>query len=250
MPAGTLTRVPTEVEPAVLQHLLDLQSEDTAIKRLAERRASLPEARRLAEVNENLAELEADLQIANRQNTDAAREQERLEGEIELLDQKVAREEQRMYSGNVANPKELSSLQAEVEALKRKKSSMEDELLDVMERREQIGETVQTLSAEREEAARESAELTAKVEGLTGEIDSELKGHESQRVEVASTIPDDLLALYDKLRESKNGVGAAALVDGTCQGCHTKLPAKEVERVKSEGGLQRCDNCRRILVVP
>jgi uncharacterized protein len=242
--------VPTKVEPAVLQRLLDLQAEDTAIKRLEDRRASLPEARRLAEVNENFAELEADLQIANRQNADVAREQERLEGEIELLDQKVAREEQRMYSGNVANPKELSSLQAEVESLKRKKSSMEDELLDVMERKEQIGETAQTLGAEREEAARESAELTAKVEGLTGEIDSELKVHESERVEIASTIPDDLLALYDKLRETKNGVGAAALENGTCQGCHTKLPAKEVERVKAEGGLQRCDNCRRILVVP
>jgi uncharacterized protein len=242
--------VPTEVEPAVLQRLLDVQAEDTSIKRLEDRRASLPEARRLAEVNENLAELEADLQIANRKNADATRDQERLEGEIELLDQKVAREERRMYSGNVANPKELSSLQAEVESLKRKKSSMEDELLDVMERKEQIGETVQSLGAEREEAARESAELTAKVEGLTGEIDSELKVHQSERVEVASTIPDDLLALYDKLRGTKNGVGAAALEDGTCQGCHTKLPAKEVERVKTEGGLQRCDNCRRILVVP
>ena len=242
--------MPTKVEPAILQRLLDLQAEDTAIKRLEDRRASLPETRRLAEVNENLAELEADLQIANQQNADVAREQERLEGEIELLDQKVAREEQRMYSGNVANPKELSSLQAEVESLKRKKSSMEDELLDAMERKEQIGETVQSLGAEREEAARESAELTAKVEGLTGEIDSELKVHQSERVEVASTIPDDLLALFDKLRETKNGVGAAALEDGTCQGCHTKLPAKEVERVKTEGGLQRCDNCRRILVVP
>jgi predicted nucleic acid-binding Zn-ribbon protein len=242
--------VPTEVEPAVLQRLLDLQTEDTAIKRLKDRRASLPEAQRLAEVNEALAELEADLQIASRQNDEVSHEQERLEGEIELLDQKIGREEQRMYSGNVANPKELSSLQAEVESLKRKKSSMEDELLDVMERKEQISETVQTLGAEREEAARESAELTAKVEGLTGEIDSELKVHESERVEIVSTIPDDLLALYDKLRETKNGVGAAALENGTCQGCHTKLPAKEVERVKSEGGLQRCDNCRRILVVP
>lgn len=240
----------TEVEPAVLQRLLDLQAEDTAIKRLEDRRASLSEAQRLAEVNENLAELEADLQIANRQNADVGREQERLEGEIELLEQKVAREEQRMYSGSVASPKELSSLQAEVESLKRKKSSMEDELLDVMERKEQIGETAQTLGAEREVAARESAELSARVEGLTGEIDVELKSHESQRVEVASTIPDDLLALYDKLRETKNGVGAAALEDGTCQGCHTKLPAKEVERVKTEGGLQRCDNCRRILIVP
>jgi predicted nucleic acid-binding Zn-ribbon protein len=242
--------VPTEVEPAVLQRLLDLQTEDTAIKRLKDRRASLPEAQRLAEVNEALAELEADLQIANRQNDEVSREQERLEGEIELLDQKIAREEQRMYSGSVANPKELSSLQAEVESLKRKKSSMEDELLEAMERKEQMGDTIQNLSAEREEAARESAELTAKVAGLTSEIDSELKTHESERVEIASTIPDELLSLYDKLRETKHGVGAAALENGTCQGCHTKLPAKEVERVKAEGGLQRCDNCRRILVVP
>jgi predicted nucleic acid-binding Zn-ribbon protein len=242
--------VPTEVEPAVLQRLLDLQTEDTAIKRLKDRRASLPEAQRLAEVNEALAELEADLQIANRQNDEVSHEQERLEGEIELLDQKIAREEQRMYSGSVANPKELSSLQAEVESLKRKKSSMEDELLEVMERKEQMGDTIQNLSAEREEAARESAELTAKVGGLTSEIDSELKTHESERVEIASTIPDELLSLYDKLRETKHGVGAAALENGTCQGCHTKLPAKEVERVKAEGGLQRCDNCRRILVVP
>jgi uncharacterized protein len=242
--------VPTEVEPAVLQRLLDLQAEDTAIKRLTDRRASLPEAQRLAEVNETLAELEADLRIAGQQNDEISHEQGRLEGEIELLDQKIAREEQRMYSGNVANPKELSSLQAEVESLKRKKSSIEDELLEVMERKEQIGETVQNLSAEREDAARESAELTAKVEGLTGEIGSELKTHETARVEMASTIPDDVMSLYDKLRETKQGVGAAALVDGTCQGCHTKLPAKEIERVKAEGGLQRCDNCRRILVVP
>jgi uncharacterized protein len=113
-----------------------------------------------------------------------------------------------------------------------------------------MGDTIQNLSAEREEAARESAELTAKVGGLTSEIDSELKTHESERVEIASTIPDELLSLYDKLRETKHGVGAAALENGTCQGCHTKLPAKEVERVKAEGGLQRCDNCRRILVVP
>jgi predicted nucleic acid-binding Zn-ribbon protein len=57
------------------------------------------------------------------------------------------------------------------------------------------------------------------------------------------------LSLYDSIRASKNGVGAAALVGGTCQGCHTQLPAREVERMRAEGGLQRCDNCRRILVV-
>jgi predicted nucleic acid-binding Zn-ribbon protein len=84
---------------------------------------------------------------------------------------------------------------------------------------------------------------------LTGEIESELGAHGSARAEIATSLPDDLLKLYDQLRASKGGVGAAALEAGTCQGCHTKLPAKEIERLKAQGGLQRCDNCRRILVI-
>ncbi len=79
-----------------LRQLLDLQAEDTAILRLHERRASLPEAVRLKEVQDLLAELEADLEIARKQNDEIAREQSRLEGEIELIDQKSAREDQRM----------------------------------------------------------------------------------------------------------------------------------------------------------
>ena len=45
-----------------------------------------------------------------------ARRPNRLEGEVELLDQKIGREEQRMFAGTVSNPKELSALQAEVES--------------------------------------------------------------------------------------------------------------------------------------
>jgi uncharacterized protein len=241
--------MPTDVEPAVLQRLLDLQGEDSAIKRLNERRAALPEAARLAEVTAQLEELNSDIEIAQKQNDDVSREQARQEGEIELLDQKTAREQERMYSGQVSNPKELSSLQAEVASLQKKKSSIEDQLLEVMEQREQAAATLGSLKEERQQATAESEELSRKVSALTGEIDKELAEHSDKRTEIASTMPEDLLTLYDRLREQKGGVGAAALEAGTCQGCHTKLPAKEAERVRNEGGLQRCDNCRRILVV-
>ncbi len=241
--------MPTDVEPAVLQRLLDLQAEDTAIKRLEDRKASLPEAARLKQVTESLHELTSDLEIATKQDEEIAREHARLEGEIELLDQKIAREEQRMFAGTVSNPKELSSLQAEVESLKRKKSGLEDQLLEVMEQRESSSTTVARITGERDQTAAESAELTAKVGALTAEIDAELAQHSSQRDQVAADLPPDLLSMYDKIRQQKNGVGAAALEQGTCQGCHTKLPQKEIERMRTEGGLQRCDNCRRILVI-
>lgn len=237
------------MDQAALLRLLDLQAEDTAIARLNERRASLPEAARLKEVEELLAELEADLEIANKQNAEVAREQSRLEGEIETIEQKMGREEQRMLSGTVANPKELSALQAEVESLKRKRSGVEDHLLEVMEQREGAQATVDKLETERVAAAAERDELRAKVTQLMGAIDAELAAHASTREQIAPEIPAELSALYEKIRASKGGVGAAALAGGTCEGCHTKLPAVEAERIRKRKGLQRCDNCRRILVV-
>ena len=237
------------VDEAALHRLLDLQAEDSAIKKLNEQRSSLPEAARLAEVTDQLAELGADIEIATKQNDEVTREQSRLEGEIELIEQKTTREEQRMYSGNVANPKELSALQAEIEMLKKKRATIEDNLLEVMVQKDQATTTLENLQGEHNKASEESAGLTKVVGALTEDIDAQLREHETKRNEIAASIPDDLLALYDKLREQKAGVGAAALEAGTCSGCHTKLPAKEVERLKAEGGLQRCDNCRRILVV-
>lgn len=233
-----------------LQRLLDLQGEDSAITRLEERRAALPEAQRLAEVNDQIAELAADIEIATKQADEIAREQNRLEGEMEIGDQKIAREEQRLFSGAVANPKELSALQAEVEMLKRKKGELEDQLLEIMVARDQATQTLDRLRTESEQANAEGGELSKKVATLTTEIDTQLKDHTAARGSIATEIAPTTLELYDKLRSSKGGIGAAALEDGTCQGCHTKLPNKEVERLRAEGGLQRCENCRRILVVP
>jgi predicted nucleic acid-binding Zn-ribbon protein len=238
-----------QADETALQNLLTLQSEDTEIRRLNERKATLPEAARLAEVNAGLAELESDLAIARKQLEEVEREQSRLEGEIELLATKTEREEGRLFSGGVSNPKELASLQAEVEGLKRRRGELEDQLLEVMVSRDSASETADSLEKERSAASAESTELTAKVAELSGEIEAALGDHGARRSEIVALIEADLLSLYESIRDSKHGVGAAELVGDTCQGCHTKLPAREVERLRSERGLQRCDNCRRILVV-
>jgi uncharacterized protein len=239
-----------DVDDAALDRLLAVQEEDTEIRRLSERRTSLPEAARLARVNDKLAELEADLAIAGKQLQEIEREQNRLEGEIEILAGKTEREEGRLFSGSVSNPKELSSLQAEVVMLRKRASGLEDNLLEAMVQRDGAGAAVERLESERDRTAAESAALTMEVGAISGDIDAQLRSHGATRDEIAAEIPDALLRLYEGLRTSKNGVGAAALVGDTCQGCHTKLPAREVERLRAEGGLQRCDNCRRILVVP
>jgi uncharacterized protein len=236
-------------DPAALNRLLDLQVEDSAIRQLQHRRETLPEAQELAAVNDRLAELASDLEIATKQFEEAEREQSRLEGEISLIDDKISREDKRMLSGGVSSPKELSALQAEVESLRRKKSGIEDQLLEVMEQREQAETTLRSIRDEHEAITKRSAELGDVVNRAIQDIDADLSLHGQQRDAIAPEIPADLVTLYDRLRAEKAGIGAAALRSGTCEGCHTQLPAKEVERLRSEGGLQRCDNCRRILVI-
>jgi predicted nucleic acid-binding Zn-ribbon protein len=57
-----------------------------------------------------------------------------------------------------------------------------------------------------------------------------------------------LLELYEDLRRQKKGIGAAALVDGVCQGCHQQLSAVDLDRLRRADGIRRCVHCRRILV--
>jgi predicted nucleic acid-binding Zn-ribbon protein len=234
--------MPNDVTTEALGRLLDLQSEDTAISQLELRWTNLDEARQHAELNAVLAELEADLDIAGKQRDEVARDQSRLEGEIKLLEDKTTREEQRMFSGTIANPKELSALQAEVASLKRRQSDLEESLLEVMVQGESATETWERLASERETSAVQANDLGERVASIKNEIDSELERHRARRGSILPDIPESLLKLYERLREQKGGVGAAALVDGTCEGCHTKLSNKESERVRAEGGLQRCDN--------
>jgi uncharacterized protein len=241
--------MPTEVDDSALTRLLDLQAEDSAIKRLQARRTSLPEARRLGETKDLLAELDADLEMATKQADEIGRDQVRIEGEIRLVETKIAKEEKRLFSGSVANPKDLGVLQAEVEMLKRRRASAEDSLLEVMVQRDDAQQTMQRLSSERAEAASEAEGLSTTVSSLVSDIDRQLESHLSSREVIADELPVELVRLYEQVRDNKGGVGAAELAGDACQGCHTKLPAKEVERLRAAGGVQRCDNCRRILVV-
>jgi hypothetical protein len=82
------------------------------------------------------------------------------------------------------------------------------------------------------------------------EIDAELAELAAQRGPVAEGMPADLLALYDRLRAAKNGVGAAALRARQCSGCMLGLDNAELGTIRAaaDDEVLRCEECQRILV--
>ena len=228
--------------------LLALQGVDTGIDRASARRAALESGETLAAARAEADTAEAVVGELRLQVDELGRDQMRFEHEIDSLTQKEAAESKRMYDGSVANAKELEALQHETESLKRRRSEREDELLVLLEQREELdarvaaAETVaEGLRAEVDRTAMSAADelvgVTAELERLTAE-----------RASLAPKIDPELLELYEDLRRQKKGVGAATLVDGVCSGCHEQLSSMQLDKLKRTEGIRRCEHCRRILV--
>jgi uncharacterized protein len=229
--------------------LLDIQELDTAIDRLMARMRALEAgedaATALAEANEAermMGELRLRLD-------ELSRDQMRFEHEIDSMSQKAAAEERRLYDGSVANARELDSITHEVDNLKKRRSDREDELLALMEVREEL-EAQERAAAQRSEALRARVEEVGRV--AADEIDrleTELKERAEARATLAETVDAEFLELYEELRPQKKGVAAVALIEGVCQGCHEQLSSVYVDRLKRVEGPKRCEHCRRILVI-
>lgn len=236
----------------VFHELLRVQEHDTAADRLRHRRHTLPELAQLRAVEEELAGLEATLATVGAGAAEAARVQRRLEGELSLLEAKIAELDAKLYSGVVTVPRELQAMQAEGDAMRARRATLEDDVLEAMAAREPLDDEVAALERRRDELDREGARLRAAVAEAEADVDRELAAEIEARGAAASSIPEDLAALYEQLRAHLDGVGAAPLVNGRCGGCHLALPATEVDRLRKEPPetLVRCEQCSRILVRP
>ncbi|MGZ8625910.1 MAG: zinc ribbon domain-containing protein, partial [Actinomycetota bacterium] len=157
-------------------------------------------------------------------------------------------EEKRMYDGSIANPKELEALQHEIASLKDRRARAEDQLLEQMERREDLDARAATADAEANAARAHLEEVGGDAANELDRIVADVQERRATREALTPELDEELLELYEDLRRQKKGIGAAAIVDGVCQGCHEKLSAVELDHLKREDGVKRCEYCRRIVV--
>jgi predicted nucleic acid-binding Zn-ribbon protein len=230
--------------------LLDLQELDSAIDRLAHRRRTLPELAEIDRAESRLAELRDLVVGAETELSDADREQRKVENDVDVVRTRMTRDQQRLDTGSVSHAKELESLKHELGSLAKRQADLEDLVLEHMERREGVESRLGELRTEREKVTADLDAAVARRDESYADIDRDATERRSERDQTAATIPEDLLALYEKVRASSGGQGAAALHRGQCQGCHLSLPPTDLARFKAadDDEVLRCEECRRILV--
>lgn len=233
-----------------LEVLLEVQARDIAVDRLVHRRANLPERKDLAAVEARLATLAGRRAEIEEVRGELLRRQGDLEAEVESVTGRIRSIESRLYGGEVSASRELSAMAEEVESLRRRRSQLEDRVVEVMEEMEPIDAELGALLRACDEAEGEAEALRSAISGAEAVIDAEVASEQAERAPLAAQLPDALARQYESLRHRLGGVGAARLVNGSCSGCHLALPAMELERIlnAAPGAVVTCDQCGRILV--
>lgn len=239
-----------KADPAAQRLLLDIQQLDQRADQLRHRRGNLPEIVRIAELEERRHGLDNQRRDARIAVDDLTVEQKRADADVEQVKARHERDRQRMDAGLVSNPKDLERMTHELASLERRITSLEDTELEVMEQLEQAQSTLDRLTAEVAAIDEELAGLRATVEERQREIDAELAQVVAERDPASTGLPADLLALYDRLRASKAGVGAALLRARQCGGCQLTVDHAELAVIRKAPAdeVVRCEECQRILV--
>jgi uncharacterized protein len=239
-----------KASPEAQLRLVELAELDAELGRLDHRRRGLPEHQELDQLIRRDTELRDSLAALDAQERDLKREQAKAEADVDQVRSRIVRDRERLDAGQVSSPRELENLQSEIESLLRRQSDLEEIVLDVMERRETAQSSQQSGSAEREQIATEVEAVTARRDAALGELGEQSSKAEDRRAAVAAQEPPDLLDLYEKLRVQHDGVGAAMLRRGRCEGCHLSLNTVDLNSIRAADPdeVLRCEECRRILV--
>ncbi|APV44963.1 hypothetical protein Dform_01642 [Dehalogenimonas formicexedens] len=153
--------------------------------------------------------------------------------------------EEKLYSGRITSPKELTTLQKDVELLRGHRVPYEDKSLELMEALEATEKTI----SDAEIALQRHVEALAAHNGeLKGQLNSamaELFELEARRAGLLPEIPSEVQVQYQALRKQK-GKAISKVEQGTCRGCGIAVSPAWLHRARA-GDVVRCANCNRII---
>ncbi len=169
------------------------------------------------------------------------------ETDAQNLHIKIEQIEASLYSGSSHSPKELQDLQNDLAALKRHRITLEDGQLDAMIASEKAESALrlaqENMQGVQDRLAGQNRNLSQEQESLQKEVERLT----TERNAAAGGISEDIVTIYDQLRQQKRGVAIATISDNSCDACGSTLSLAQIQAARSSSQMTTCPSCGRIL---
>lgn len=213
-------------------------------------RRSIPEIAALEELTGRRTTVENAVRDHRIEVADLTAEVKRADADVTAVRNRRERDQGMVDAGKVNDPKALQRMLGELESLHRRIGDLEDTEIEVMERLEEAQSALDARTAELTAMDERATRLAATRDHSARGFDEDIARVAAERKTAVDGMPADLLALYEKLRASKGGVGAAALRRKECGGCRLTLNPSDLAIITKAptDDVIRCEECGRILV--
>lgn len=145
--------------------------------------------------------------------------------------------------------KEYQLLGEQIEADKMAIKVLEDEILESLERVDEVRSRQPAAEQQVKQATEKLAGLKRQVTAETDQLEQEVARVTAQLQEAEADLTDELRELYQRVVKHKGEDGMATVDSGCCGGCHQQLTGKQISQLLLANAVM-CRSCGRLLYDP
>ena len=226
-----------------MEQLIRLQNIDTKLKDLSDLLGDLPS--KVEDLNNQEESIKNLITSKKRRSKELDLEISKKELEISDLSGKIDKLKDQLFL--VTNNKQYDALMAEIDHLKEKRASFENELIELMEEKELTVELINSKESELQSLSKDLTIRREKLQSVIEESAEEKNTLQKQRNQNIKDIDKNTLKVYDRVIEHRGGLAVVPLEGSACGGCGAHIPPQTVSEVRANSAVHTCGVCGRFL---
>ena len=226
-----------------MENLIELQGIDTKLKDLNDLLGDLPS--KVEGLNQQEESIKHSLQSNKNRLKELEVELHKKEVGISQLDGKVESLKDQLFL--VTNNKQYDALMKEIDHLKDKKSTFENETIELLEEKEKLTQDVESMESDLTGLSDDLSKRRLKLETAISQSADEKSILEKEKQARIDKIDLNTMSVYDKVMDARGGLAVVPIVGSGCGGCGAHIPPQTLTEVRANTGIHRCDICGRFL---
>ena len=223
--------------------LVELQECDSQLVKIMGKKKTLPD--KIDKLDEDFLIFQKEIEQNKRKFDEVKARHVECENKIKKINEAMIKTKERLLE--VKNNKEYQAMLKENETAEVMRGDVETEIIAILDELEKLSVLVKKDQAVLDGHREKYEEEKRLIEVDLGSIDADFVSWEQKRNELKGKVPVDLLARYERIKKSNNGVGVISVWKAVCNGCHMNIPPQVYNELQKTAELISCPNCHRIM---